>query len=86
MANMLTIPVWGPDPDALRAVTCRVVLAVGEESGEILAARAPRAIAEQTGLELVVFPGDHIGFFGGEYGQTGKPVEFAAKLHEVLGG
>ena len=72
MNNMITIPVWAPDRDALRAIRCRVVLAVGEESGETLAARAPRAIAAQGGGELVVFPGDHIGFAGGEYGQTGS--------------
>ena len=41
MNNMITIPVWAPDRDALRATSCRVVLAVGEESGETLAARAP---------------------------------------------
>lgn len=84
MNNMLTIPVWSPDADALRAATCRVVLAVGEESGESLAARAPRAIAAATGLELVVFPGDHGGFSGDEYGHPGKPVEFAGRLHELL--
>jgi hypothetical protein len=84
MNNMLTIPVWGPDLEALTAASCRIVLAVGEESGESLAARAPRAIAEQTGLELVVFPGDHGGFSGDEHGHPGKPVEFAARLREVL--
>jgi len=31
-----------------------------------------------------VFPSGHSGFLGGEFGQTGKPVEFAAKLREVL--
>ena len=85
MNNMATIPVWAPDLEALRAAPCRVVLGVGEESGETLAARAPRVIAGQGGGELVVFPGDHIGFAGGEYGQTGKPEEFAARLREVLG-
>ena len=84
MANMATIPVWGPDLDALRAASCRVVLAVGEDSGETMAARAPRAIAAALGVEPVVFPGDHIGFAGGELGQTGKPEEFAARLREVL--
>ena len=85
MNNMITIPVWAPDRDALRATTCRVVLAVGEESGETLAARAPRAIAAQGGGELAVFPGDHIGFAGGEYGTTGQPEAFATRLREVLG-
>jgi hypothetical protein len=36
---------------------------------------------------VTVFPGGHGGFMGGEYGQEpGKPVEFAAKLREVLAG
>jgi hypothetical protein len=29
-------------------------------------------------------PGDHGGFLGGEYGQTGEPDAFAATLREVL--
>jgi pimeloyl-ACP methyl ester carboxylesterase len=86
MNNMITIPVWSPDPDAVRTADCRVVVGVGEESGETLAARAARAVAEQTGRELVVFPGGHDGFSGGEYGQPGKPDAFAARLREVLGG
>lgn len=84
MANMATIPVWAPDLGALRGAGCRIVLAVGAESGESLAARAPRAIAEQTGLPLVELPGDHGGFLGGEYGQTGKPTEFATALRALL--
>ena len=85
MNNMITIPVWAPDPEALSAATCRVVLAFGEESGETVAARAPRVIAARGGGEPAVFPGDHIGFAGGEHGTTGKPDEFAARLYEVLG-
>ncbi len=42
------------------------------------------AVAERLGLTPVIFPGDHGGFFGGEYGQTGEPDAFAAKLREVL--
>ena len=34
--------------------------------------------------EPVIFPSDHGGFLGGEYGQTGEPDAFAAKLREVL--
>lgn len=86
MNNMMTIPVWAPDPEALRAAPCRVVIGVGDDSGETLAARAARAVAEQSGRELVAFPGGHDGFSGGEYGPPGKPVEFAARLREVLGG
>lgn len=84
MANMATIPVWGPDLDALRSAPCRVVLAVGEDSGEVLAARAPRAIAAALGTEVVTFPGDHMGFAGGEFGQEGRPAAFAATLRQVL--
>jgi hypothetical protein len=32
----------------------------------------------------VIFPSDHGGFLGGEYGQPGQPEAFAAKLREVL--
>ena len=34
----------------------------------------------------VTFPGDHGGFLGGEYGQSGEPDAFAATLHQVLAG
>jgi hypothetical protein len=32
----------------------------------------------------VLFPSGHGGFLGGEYGQTGEPEAFAARLREVL--
>lgn len=86
MANMATVPVWGPDLDALRALDgVRVVLAVGEDSEETLAARAPRAVAAALGTEAVPFPGDHMGFAGGEHGDTGRAAAFAATLRRVLG-
>ena len=44
-----------------------------------------RVLAERLGTDVVVFPGGHGGFLGGEYGQTGEPDAFAAKLREVLG-
>ena len=49
-------------------------------------ARQPRrdAVAERLGTEPVIFPSDHGGFLGGEYGQKGDPDGFAAKLREVL--
>jgi hypothetical protein len=34
----------------------------------------------------VTFPGDHGGFLGDEYGQSGVPDEFAARLRDVLAG
>jgi pimeloyl-ACP methyl ester carboxylesterase len=72
------------DFDALRAAGTRVVIAVGAESDGELAHRAGRAVAERLGVEPVVFPSNHGGFLGGEYGQTGEPAAFAAKLRQVL--
>ena len=46
--------------------------------------RGAHAVAERLGTEPVIFPSDHGGFLGGEYGQTGEPDAFAAKLREVL--
>ena len=74
------------DFDALRTSSTRVVIAVGAESDGELANRAGKAVAEQLGSEPVVFPSNHGGFLGGEYGQTGEPEAFAAKLREVLAG
>lgn len=82
--NMPSCPAYEPDVSALRDASTRIVIGVGEESGETMAARAARTIADQLGTEATVFPGGHDGFLGGEYGSTGKPTEFAAKLREVL--
>ena len=49
-----------------------------------LAQRGGEAVAERLGIAPVTLPGDHGGFLGGEYGQTGEPDAFAAKLREVL--
>lgn len=76
---------YEPDYDALRRASTRIVLAAGAESDGTLASRGAFAVAERLGTEVVIFPGDHGAFMGGEYGQPpGKPVEFAAKLREVL--
>jgi hypothetical protein len=61
-----------------------VLIGVGAESGQVLAGRAGLAVAERLGMPPVTFPGDHGGFLGGEYGQTGEPDAFAAALREVL--
>jgi hypothetical protein len=37
-------------------------------------------------VEPTRFPSDHGGFLGAEYGQTGDPDAFAARLGEVLDG
>ena len=83
--NIITCTHYQPDLEALRAAQTRIVVAVGAGSGQQLAARAGRVLAERLETEVVVFPGDHAGFLGGEYGQTGEPEAFAAKLREVLG-
>lgn len=82
----VSAPVSGyrPDVAALRSADSRVVVAVGAASGETMTTRATRALAEQLGVEVAVFPGDHGGFLGGEFGQTGEPDAFAARLRDVL--
>ena len=75
---------YEPDFDALRAGSTRIVLAAGVESEGIMTSRAAFAIAERLGTGPVIFPSGHSGFMGGEYGQTGEPDAFAAKLREVL--
>jgi pimeloyl-ACP methyl ester carboxylesterase len=84
--NMPSCNEYVHDFDALRADPTRIVIGVGAESGETMAARGGRGVAERLGTPPVTFPGDHAGFLGGEYGQTGKPDEFAARLREVLAG
>jgi len=75
---------YQPDFDALGNVKDKLVIGVGEESSRQLAARGGQAVADRLGLTPVVFPSNHGGFLGDEYGMPGKPVEFAAKLREVL--
>ena len=82
--NIMTSTHYEPDFDALRAASTRIVLAAGVESEGQLACRGTLAAAERLGIDAVRFPGDHGGFFGGEYGQAGVPDAFAAKLREVL--
>jgi len=82
--NIITCTHYEPDFDALRAAPTTIVVATGEESGRELARRGGDAVAERLGLTAVEFPGGHAGFLGGEYGQTGQPDEFAARLREVL--
>jgi pimeloyl-ACP methyl ester carboxylesterase len=82
--NIVTCTHYQPDFDALRAASTRVVIAAGVGSEGELAHRAAEAVAERLGTAPVMFPSDHGGFLGGEYGQTGDPDAFAATLREVL--
>jgi pimeloyl-ACP methyl ester carboxylesterase len=84
--NMISGSHYEHDFDALRAASTRVIVAVGEESGQMVAARAGVAVAERLGTPPVTFPGGHDGFLGGEYGGMGKPDAFAATLQTVLAG
>jgi uncharacterized protein YndB with AHSA1/START domain/pimeloyl-ACP methyl ester carboxylesterase len=84
--NIVTGTHYEPDFDALRSASTRIVLAAGEESEGEMANRGAFAVAERLGTKPVSFPSNHGGFLGGEYGQTGEPDAFAAKLREVLAG
>jgi pimeloyl-ACP methyl ester carboxylesterase len=75
---------YEPDFEALAAASTRIVIAAGAESEGEMASRGAFAVAERLGAEPVVFPSNHGGFLGGEYGQMGEPDAFAAKLREVL--
>ena len=82
--NLVTSIDYEPDFDALRSASTQLVLAAGEESEGELASRGAFAVAERLGTKPVLFPSGHGGFLGGEYGQTGEPEAFAARLREVL--
>ncbi|MFH8729717.1 alpha/beta fold hydrolase [Streptomyces termitum] len=84
--NMRGCTSYEPDVEALKAAPTRVVIAAGEESEGEFAARSAAGIAALLGTPLAVFPGNHAGFLGGEFGQHGAPEEFAKKLREVLEG
>jgi pimeloyl-ACP methyl ester carboxylesterase len=82
--NIVSVTHYRFDFDALRSASTRIVIAAGAEGEDTLAHRAAVAVAEELGTTAVIFPGDHAGFLGGEYGQTGDPDAFAATLRRVL--
>ncbi|MGY1728621.1 alpha/beta fold hydrolase [Geodermatophilus sp. SYSU D01062] len=84
--NLISCTHHEHDVAALRAAPTRVVVAVGAESEGELAHRGGLGVAAALGTEPVVFPGGHAGFLGGEYGETGEPEAFAARLRAVLDG
>lgn len=77
---------YRPDAEALAAASTRVVIAVGEETGDTFTGRTAEATAELLGQQATVFPSHHGGFLGPEFGTAGKPVEFAERLREVFAG
>jgi pimeloyl-ACP methyl ester carboxylesterase len=82
--NMVSTTHYEPNYDALRKVSTKIVLAAGVESEGILPSRAAHAVAALLGTKVRVFPSGHGGFLGGEYGQTGEPDAFAARLREAF--
>jgi pimeloyl-ACP methyl ester carboxylesterase len=82
--NMISCNHYQHDFDALRVASSRIVVAVGAESGRMIAGRAAVAVAERLGTTPVIFPGGHDGFLGGEYGRTGDPNAFATTLRKIL--
>jgi pimeloyl-ACP methyl ester carboxylesterase len=83
--NVRYLTSYEPDFETLKRAPTRILIGVGQDEAGSLAARGGVAAAERLGTQPTMFPGGHGGFMGGEYGQPpGKPVEFAAKLREVL--
>jgi len=69
---------WQPDLDRLRAVSTRIVVGIGADSGGQLCERTAEALADRLGIEPTRFPGGHIGF-------VDDPAAFDARLREVMG-
>ncbi|WP_329054449.1 alpha/beta hydrolase [Amycolatopsis sp. NBC_01488] len=82
----LAVTSYRLDVEALHAAPTRIVIAVGEESADVMTGRTALATAERLGQEPTVFPSHHGGFLGGEFGYAGQPEAFARKLREVLEG
>ncbi len=80
------VTAYRPDLAALAAASTRVVLAAGIESEGTMTWRTTEALAKALGKELTVFPSNHGGFLGDEFGMPGQPEAFAARLREVLAG
>jgi pimeloyl-ACP methyl ester carboxylesterase len=75
---------YHPDIDALAAAPTRIVVAVGEETGNTFTGRTSLATATLLGQQATVFPSHHGGFVGGDSGYAGQPEAFARRLREVL--
>ena len=75
---------YRPDVERLAAAPTRIVIAVGEETGNTFTGRTAVATAQLLGQQATVFPSHHGGFLGGESGYAGQPEAFARKLREVL--
>ncbi len=69
-----------PDMPSLRTASTRIVVGVGEQSlPRQMPYQTAHALAEQLGVELAEFPGDH-------FVEASPPAKFAARLGAVLRG
>jgi pimeloyl-ACP methyl ester carboxylesterase len=84
MRNIAGCVGYQPDLEALAVLGDRLVIGVGVESGQQMAARGGRSVAAALGRQVTDFPSGHAGFLGGEHGQMGEPEAFAATLRSVL--
>ena len=82
--NSWPVSDYRPDTAALAAAPTRIVIAVGEETGNTYTARTAHATAALLGQEATVFPSHHGGFLGPDSGYPGQPEAFARKLRDVL--
>lgn len=80
------VTAYRPDVAALTGAPTRVIVAGGIESQDSMTWRTSAALADALGQPLTVFPSNHGGFLGGEFGQAGQPEAFAVRLRELLDG
>lgn len=85
MRNMPECNAYRPDFATLSGLGHRLVLVAGALSGEQITARGARSVAEELGIPITEYPGDHGGSLDGEYGRRGEPDAFAAALRATLG-
>jgi len=68
---------WKPNLDALRGLSARIIVGIGQDSTGQVCDHTSRALAAELQLTPTVFPGDHTGF-------TDKPHTFASAVRETL--
>jgi pimeloyl-ACP methyl ester carboxylesterase len=68
---------YDPPIEVLRSGDPRIVIAIGAATGDEIAGRSTRALAERLGSPLVELPGDHGGF-------TGDPAGWADTIRRIL--
>lgn len=76
---------YRPDVAALTAAPTRIVIGVGQETGDTFTGRTAAAMAELLGQQATVFPSHHGGFSAADSPYPGQPEAFAHTLREALG-